>query len=199
MKISRICLLVLLIAVAASWSFGDSVHDPKIIIHGVSGAAPTPLCPAQGCTQVGMDFTFSVPNNVIGSGQLFFTNVSGKNWTSLTLIENGAVPASAISCVQNLFLSCTATTLEDGSVAIVLSGVNSGRNPKIGILNGQSFSIQFACVPNPDGTKDCWPGGLSFTAHALAAVPEPSTVALILTGLAGLVSRRKVWKSFRNT
>jgi hypothetical protein len=193
MKISRICVLVLLVVATSAVAFGDSVTDPTIIIHGVSGNSPTPLCPSQGCTHVGLNFSFSVPHNKTGSGQLFFTNASGKNWTSLTLIENGTVPASAINCVQNLFLSCTTKTLKDGSVAIVLSGIKGSKNPQIGILNGQSFSIQFACT-GKDGEKSCWPGGLEFTAHA-NAVPEPGTIALMVTGLGALVSRRKLWKN----
>ncbi|MBZ5548291.1 MAG: PEP-CTERM sorting domain-containing protein [Acidobacteriia bacterium] len=187
MKISRFCVLILLIVLGAAVAFADSVNDPRIIIHGVSGSSPTPLCPAKGCTGVGMNFSFSVPKH--GSGFLFFTNASGKNWTSLTLIENGTVPASAISCIQNLFTSCTTKTLQNGSVEIVLSGIRSGKNPEIGILNGQSFTIGFACL-----AESCWPGGLDFTAHAGAA-PEPGTVALMLTGLGALVSRRKLWKN----
>jgi hypothetical protein len=188
MKINRICGLVLLVVMATAMAFGDSVTDPTIIIHGVSSSTPAPLCPAQGCTNVGLNFTFGVPNNKTGSGQLFFTNASGRNWTSLTLIENGTVPASAINCVQSLFLSCTTKTLANGSVAIVLSGLK-GNNPRNGILAGQSFSIQFACL----NKTDCWPGGLEFTAHA-TAVPEPGAIALMVTGLGVLVSRRKMWK-----
>lgn len=193
MKISRICVLVLLVVVGSALAFGDSVNDPKIIVHGVSGAAPTNLCPKQDQCRVGTNFTFSVPNNKRGSGFLFFTNASGQNWTSLTLIEDGTVPASAISCAQNLFLSCTTKTREDGSVAIVLSGIKGSKNPQIGILNGQSFTIGFACV-----SGSCWPGGLEFTAHA-GAVPEPGTIALMVTGLGALVSRRKMWKNRFNS
>jgi hypothetical protein len=194
MKISRICVLVLLVVVGSAVALGDSVKDPKIIIHGVTGSSSTPLihCPPQGCTNVGLNFSFSVPNNPIGSGQLFFTNTSGKNWTSLTLIESG-IAATDITCKTNLFLSCTTKTLENGSVEIILSGIKGSRNPTKGILNGQSFSIQFACVTQ-DGQKNCWPGGLEFTAHA-GAVPEPGTIALMVTGLGALVSRRKVWKN----
>jgi len=185
MKISRICLLVLLSLLCAALAFADTVKDPRIVIRGVQGGAPTPaICPPGGCTNVGMDFEFSAPES--GHGNLFFTNASGKNWTSLKLIETG-VPAAAISCAQNLFLSCTITTLESGAVQILLSGVN-GRNPKTGILAGSNFAIGFNCV---DGS--CWPGGLNFTAHASAA-PEPGTIALMATGVGILVSRRKRWK-----
>jgi len=190
MKISRICALVLLVVVGSALAFGDSVNDPKIIIHGLSGAAPSTLCPEGKCTNVGINFSFSVPKH--GSGFLFFTNASGKNWTSLTLVETG-VPASAISCIQNLFLSCTSKTRENGSVAIVLSGIKGSKNPQIGILNGQSFAIGFACL-----SGSCWPGGLEFTAHA-GAVPEPGTIALMVTGLGALVSRRKMWKNRFNS
>jgi hypothetical protein len=117
---------------------------------------------------------------------LFFTNTSVKNWTSLALVETG-VPAADISCVQSEFLNCTTKTEKNGSVEILLSGVRQGLNPRNGILNGQSFDIGFACVD-----KSCWPGGLSVTAHA-GTSPEPGTIALMMTGLVGIVSRRKMW------
>jgi hypothetical protein len=79
--------------------------------------------------------------------------------------------------------------LKDGSVKIILSGIKDGQNPRQGILKGQSFSISFACVQG-----NCWPGGLSVGAHA-GTVPEPGTVALMVTGLGAIYSRRKRWKS----
>lgn len=187
MKTSRVSLLVVLALLCTGLAFADGINDPKIIIRGVQGggAAGFAHCPPSGCTNVGMNFTFSTPEN--GKGTLFFTNASGKNWTSLKLIEKG-VPAEAISCAQSLFLSCTTKTLEDGSVEILLAGVK-GNNSRNGIPNGASFSINFACV-----NKDCWPGGLTFSGHAGAA-PEPGTIALVVTGLGVIVSRRKRWKS----
>ena len=188
MKISRICLLIVLSLLCAALAFADGIQDPKIVIRGVEGGGGSPFgilshCPPQGCTNVGMNFEFSVPKS--GHGNLFFTNASGKNWTSLKLIETG-VPAAAISCAQNLFLSCTITTLKDGAVEILLSGVK-GNNPKNGIPAGSNFAIGFNCVDH-----NCWPGGLEFTAHASAA-PEPGTIALVATGIGALVSRRKRW------
>ncbi|MFZ0798873.1 MAG: PEP-CTERM sorting domain-containing protein, partial [Terriglobales bacterium] len=64
-----------------------------------------------------------------------------------------------------------------------------------GILNGQSFSITFSCV-----NKSCWPGGLNFNGRAnVSSVPEPGTIALMITGLGALVSRRKTWKNRWNS
>lgn len=187
MKISRLCSLLVLALLCTGLAFADGIQDPKIIIRGVSGGGlgPSRGCPPEGCTNVGMDFQFSVPKH--GTGTLFFTNASGKNWTSLKLIEKG-VPAEAVSCAQSLFLSCTIRTLENGSVEILLAGVK-GHNQRNGIQNGSSFSINFACV-----NGNCWPGGLNFTAHAGSA-PEPGTIALMLTGAGAIISRRKRWIS----
>jgi hypothetical protein len=189
MKMSRFCLLVSLALLCTGLAFADGIADPKIIIRGVSGGGflPDGHCPPSGCTNVGMNFTFSTPKH--GSGTLFFTNASGKDWSSLKLIETG-VPAAAVSCQQSLFLSCTVTTLENGSVQILLAGIK-GHNPHAGIANGSNFAIGFACVG-----QSCWPGGLSFSGHASASsAPEPGTIALMITGAGAIVSRRKRWKN----
>jgi hypothetical protein len=187
MKISRLCLLVSLALLCTGLAFADGINDPTIIIRGVNGGGfmPDSHCPPSGCTNVGMNFAFTVPKH--GTGTLFFTNASGKNWTSLKLIETG-VPAAAVSCKQSLFLSCTVTTLENGSVQILLAGIK-GHNPHNGIPNGASFAIGFGCVD-----KNCWPGGLAFTGHASSA-PEPGTIALMMTGVGAILSRRKRWKT----
>jgi hypothetical protein len=192
MKTTRVLALVALVLLCSAAALADGIKDPKIIIHGAQGGGALAHCPPQGCRQVGTDFTFSVPEKGQGH-QLFFTNASGKNWTSLTLIEKG-VPAASVSCSQNLFLSCTVSTRDDGSVQIVLSGIKNKQalNPQTGIPAGSSFSIGFGCVQG-----NCWPHGLQFTAHA-GTVPEPGTIALMVTGLSAIVSRRKKWLSRLN-
>jgi len=186
MKISQICAFALLLVVGSAMAFADGINDPKIIIQGANGGSIPEGCGPHGCQGVGVNFSFTIPKS--GKGFLFFTNTSGKNWTSLTLIETG-VPANAISCTQTLFLSCTTKTLKNGSVEILLSGIRGGNNPRNGIRNGQSFDIGFACVG-----QSCWTnGGTTMSGHAGTA-PEPGTVALMVTGLGAIISRRKLWK-----
>jgi hypothetical protein len=201
MKTSQICAVVLLLVMGSVLAFADGINDPQIVVHGVgSGSGSGPLaCPPSGCQGVGLNFNFSVPPS--GSGTLFFTNKSGVNWTSLALIEvckngNCAVPAADIKCRSYLFQSCTSETLKNGNVEILLSGIKGSLNPDKGIQNGQSFSITFSCV-----AKSCLPGGLNFSGHANGAssVPEPGTIALMMTGLGALVSRRKTWKNRWNS
>src|ERR1700685_2166676 len=99
MKISQICAAFVLMSATSIAAFAGG--DPKIVIHGVTGSAPTDC--AQGCQNVGTSFTFAVPKS--GSGTLFFQNESGQDWSSLSLLESGE-PASDITCVQTLFLNC---------------------------------------------------------------------------------------------
>jgi hypothetical protein len=185
MKISQILTLTLLFASALA--FADPINDPKIILHGAGGGALIPgRC--EQCVNVGANFSFSVPPS--GSGNLFFTNASGINWNSLTLVEKG-VPAADISCRSDLFASCSTKTLKNGSVEILLGNGNTGwRNH--GIPNGASFEISFSCVKG-----SCWPGGLKFNGHgstnSMPGTPEPESIALMVTGLGVLVSRRKSW------
>jgi hypothetical protein len=158
MKTVRTSILIALAVVCSLAALAQS-KDPKVIIHGVGGGGLRPFtqCPPEGCTPVGVTFGFTVNHN--GGSPLFFNNASGQNWFSLTLTETG-VPAQDVSCAQSLFLSCTVTGQEDGSVQIVLSGIR-GANPRNGIPAGANFSIGFGCV-----NGNCWPRGLSFGAQA---------------------------------
>ncbi len=190
MKISQIFALLMLLVVGSAMAFADGINDPQIIIHGAGGLSQA--CPVGGCTSItGLTFSFNVPAS--GSGTLFFTNNSGQNWTSLELVETG-VPAADIKCHSALFRFCSTETLKNGEVEILLSTSN-GNNPNAGIKNGKNFAITFSCVGN-----SCWPGNLKISGYANGAtVPEPGTIALMLTGLGAMVSRRKMWKNRWNS
>ncbi len=193
MKISQVLAFALLLVVSSAMAFGDGIKDPKVIVGGAGGGALIQgKCPL--CVPVGAKFGFTVPAS--GSGTLYFTNESGINWNSMTLIEKG-VPAADISCHSALFSSCTTETLKNGSVEILLTNSGNAQWHDKGIPNGANFSITFSCVKG-----SCWPGGLQINGHGSAsthATPEPGTIALMVTGLAGLVSRRKLWKNRWNS
>ena len=166
----RLLFVFIALAVFATAAYADSSLDPTIIVRD-------PACPTPGCVSVGQHFTFGVPNS--GQGTLFFTNASGVNFNNLNLTESG-VSANVIGCTSTAFANCTVSTI-NGITTIFLSGINSSFT---GIPNGQNFSIVFGCVQDT-----CWPGGLDFT--ATANVPEPGTIALMVTGLTGIVTRRR--------
>jgi hypothetical protein len=187
MKISRFCALILMLVVVSAVAFADPLTDPKVIIKG-AGALPDGHCPQ--CVGVGANFSFSVPPS--GSGNLFFTNQSGFDWNSLTLIEKG-VAAVDITCHSQLFSSCTTKTLQDGSVEILLTNNSKSLWKDKGIPRGANFQISFSCVKG-----SCWPGGLTFNGHgsnSTTGTPEPATLGLMITGIGALVSRRKLWKN----
>ncbi len=169
-KFSRILFILIALAVFATAAYADSSLDPTIIIRD-------PSCPTPGCVSVGQQFTFGVPSS--GFGTLFFTNASGVDWTNLKLTESG-VSANVIGCTTTAFANCTVSTL-NGITTIFLSGINQNF---AGIVSGENFSIVFGCV-----SETCWPGGLDFS--ATANVPEPATIALMLTGIGGIISRRR--------
>jgi len=190
MRISQIFAVLMLLVAGSVMAFADGIGDPQIIIHGAGGNSA--VCPVGGCTSInGLTFNLKVPSG--GSGTLFFTNNSGQNWTSLALIETG-VPAADIKCHSSLFGSCAIETLKSGKVEILLQ-ISDANNPNTGIKNGQNFAITFACVKT-----SCWPGGLGVSGYANgASVPEPGTIALMMTGLGAMISRRKTWKNRFNS
>lgn len=179
MKSLHVFLVLTFVLVCVMGVFANSVPDPKVIIND-------PTC-ASGCSSVGTHFTFSTPAS--GIGDVFFQNNSGVSWSTLRLVESG-IPASAVTCATNAFLSCALGTLGNGKTFIFLSGLDETH---AGIPNGHAFVISFECL------QGCWPGNLGFSGAAnlaSATVPEPATVGLVLLGLGGIVRRK--WRQRPN-
>ena len=170
MKATALGMVLAICAVAAH---AGSINDPKVIIRDPVG------CPSHACVTVtGFTFAFSVPSQ--GFGVLNFLNASGANWKSLILTETG-VAAANISCSAPGVFSCSVIALGTNGAKIVLTATGGFT----GIPNGNSFEVVLSCV-----NSTCWPGGLSVGAAA-NNVPEPASLALMLTGMGTLVARRR--------
>jgi hypothetical protein len=161
--------IAVLVCVAAT---NATSIDPRIIIRDPVG------CPSGNCTPVGLSFGLNVPPP--GTGVLHFLNVSGVTWHNLVLTETG-VAAVNVTCSADVF-SCAVVAFGQNGAQMVLTAVNG----LTGIPSGNSFEIILGCA-----TGDCptWPVGLDF--DAVANVPEPGTMALLLTGLGAMFARRK--------
>jgi hypothetical protein len=169
----KACVLGIVIAACAAAS--ASKLGPQIIINDPIGCVSS-----VGCVNLTSNtFSFQVPS--AGFGNLHFLNVSGATFTSLILTETG-VAAANIDCQADVF-SCSVVAFGSNGAKLVLTS-----GPGLpGIPNGNSFEILLSCV-----NRNCWPAGLQFS--AVANAPEPGTMALLLTGIGALVSRRK-WRA----
>jgi hypothetical protein len=169
----KACVLGMVLSVCAVAAHASSINDPKVIINDPVG------CPSNACVTVtGTTFGFAVPS--AGFGNLHFLNASGVTWSSLILTETG-VAAVNISCSSDVF-SCAVVAFGQNGAKIVLTSLGGGA----GIPNGNSFEVILSCV-----NSNCWPGGMDIDAAA-NAVPEPASMALMLTGLGALLTRRKL-------
>jgi PEP-CTERM motif len=172
---SKVILLFLALVLCVAGASASSV-DPGIIIRDPVG------CPSGNCVSItGTSFTFSVPSG--GFGLLHFLNASGITWNTLTLTELG-VPAINVSCSSDVF-SCSVVAFGQNGAKILLTAAAG----LPGIPNGNSFEIILGCK---NGDCPHWPAGLEFSAVANASVPEPATMALLLTGLGAICTRKKL-------
>ena len=100
---------------------------------------------------------------------------------SMILTETG-VAAANISCAADIF-SCAVVAFGQNGAKLVLTALG----PTGGIPNGNSFEILLSCVNAIAGPATC-----SSTSTANAVVPEPGTMALMLTGVGAFFTRRKL-------
>lgn len=162
------CLVLASLLLSCAAAFANSAPDPIIKIKD-------PTCTSRCGDIQGTHFSFSTPPS--GIGVLSFTNKSGIDWTSLKLVESGT-PASAITCITTIFATCNVFSSNGSAVILLRAGGEFS-----GITNGMSFTIAFSCK------NGCWPGNEGFT--ATANVPEPGTMALVMTGIGAIITRRK--------
>jgi hypothetical protein len=185
-KILRILAASTIFALCSVAAYADSNNDPRVIIKGAG---------LSGHDTVGVHehFTFGLPGdkNTPFAGDLSFTNVTSQTWTSLALFESAFGPLQIKCNGGGFFNHCMKFTDPKNPALTEILFTNTVGYGKLGtgILAGENFTLGFRPV---GGTN--WMGDTDFTAVATTAVPEPSTIAFLVTGIGAMFSRRKLWK-----
>jgi hypothetical protein len=194
MTSTRFVFLAVLLMGFAAFAHADGV-DPKIIISD-------PPCSGEGCPSpvfAGQGFQFAVVN---GGGIFTGTNESGVTWTSLDFVLSGtAVLASSINCSAPGLYTCFVNSNEGGDATNILYDSLCDGCTGTGIPNNEQF---FVNLNDTGSTTGSWPVDEMFTGSynntsptiftpltPVSPVPEPSTIALVGTGLAALIAKRK--------
>jgi hypothetical protein len=156
---------------------GDSANSLALSIDSLSN------CPSSGCfnwdpsaSAIGFNLSSS-GGTLAASLQLSARNGIGLNITEFKIF----IPATGldITCASNIFSTC-AVENQLRSTVVVFSGGT--------IYPNQHFLFDFGCA----ATTPCsWPTEQEVFARTITNVPEPGTMALLLTGVAAILVRRR--------
>ena len=156
----------------------DSINNLELSVNNLSS------CPSSGCfvwDPTASAISFSLPAT---GGTFHFAATLDRRFVDGIGLEitrlNLFVPliGADITCASSIFANCSVTNQPNGT-AISFSGG--------AIYPGENFSLDFGCT-----SGDCsWPAGTNVTARWATNVPEPGTMALLLTGVAAILVRRR--------
>jgi hypothetical protein len=166
----------------AGVAHASSINSLQLSVNSLSGCPSGSFC--FGWDPNATAVSFSLPNTG-GTDQLDAVNAgtfppSNVQITSLRLFIS--TTGLSLTCSSNIFANCSVTN-HPNTTLVSLSGGN--------IAPGQYFSLNFGCA---SGTCS-WPGGTNVYAVWGTSVPEPNSMALVLSGIGAIVARRRPWKT----
>ena len=166
----------------AGMARANPVNNLELSVNSLSGCLGGSFCFGWDPTASAIGFTISSSS---GTYQLYAVNTGGLPYRNLEITSLLLVISATgidITCASNIFANCSVTDHPHGTWV----SFSDGR-----ILPGQYFSLNFGCS---SGTCS-WPAGTSVTAFSGTNVPEPGSMALILTGIGAILTRRELWKT----
>jgi hypothetical protein len=168
-------LAVTLFVLAAGSIANATGVDPSIIVLNGGDQVPIPGTTFSFFTTTGSDCNFTSPTTATNCN-FQNTNPGAATWTALDIDISQVIDMSLVTCGGGAFFaSCVVTNDADGTIDISLSG-----GPGITTADFPFFSIAG------------WASGTTFDGTiTLSSVPEPGTLALLLSGGGLLLARRK--------
>src|ERR1700680_251715 len=190
MKTVRAAMIAALFFLAAGAAMADSLaNDPSI---GVKGDHHSPI----STLSEGFNFSFTV--DAMGGGIFDLVNSTDVTWTTLVLMATAPLGSTFHCNGFDLFQNCTVNSTGqngDGTEGVLIQffGVSQGFSPGTGIPPGGQFFFDlnddFNCNENCVGG---WTPGSTVNGTANAVItPEPASIFLVVTGLGGIVARRR--------
>lgn len=192
-KSIRWFMILIVLGLSSSIALADGI-DPKMGLQGGTGSTGlfSPNDPNFSFTVFGSEFTS-------GSSEFFdFINATGQTALGVNLVATllAGTPTLTFSCAESnsYFNTCTVTPLQNGQVLISysntgeggLGGIPNDPNPSCDGPGSCSPSVPAAdfavVVTDVGGDLANLPQGEGFSVQGNLAVPEPSTVLLVLTG-----------------
>lgn len=156
---------------------GDSINSLAVSVNSLSA------CPTAGCF-IWDPNASAIGFNVSSTGATLAATLqlSTRNGIGLSITEFKIfIPATGlnVSCASDIFSTCSVEN-QLHSTVIVFSGGT--------IYPNQHFLFDFGCTAT---TSCAWPTEQEVFARSITNVPEPGTIALLLTGVAAALVRRR--------
>jgi hypothetical protein len=182
MKTTKLACLAAVCLFCCGIAAADSTTDPMLELGG--------LPPGDQITFTATSFTFYVDFGSTGSADVTFQNLTGNTLANFDVDYS----AGGLTCGTGAFDTYFATCDTTGTV-VLFYGLNA--------TEGFTGVPPATCVPAEEEepctggmfeiTFSGFPAGEVMFSGSDAAVPEPASLALILGGIGGLLTRKKLF------